>query len=185
MMMPRCGVPDIVNGRTRMNSAGKYNLDYAFYDGQPKWPLSKKVLNWGLLAGTRRDIIDPVSNYALLSWTGVTPFKFNFVDENVRGGDIAIGFVNKSSVLSEGALGFAFPPTFGTVYFNGNVNWSDGTAAPGTYDMGTAALHELGHALGLQHSSVEAAIMWPTLGSGVIKGLHDDDYQGMKALYGT
>jgi hypothetical protein len=46
MMVPQCGVPDIIEGRTRLNSAGKYKVNYELYYGELKWPLSKKVLNW-------------------------------------------------------------------------------------------------------------------------------------------
>jgi hypothetical protein len=46
MTMPRCGVPDILDGKTRMNAAGRNNIiEYAFFNGTPRWPLSKKVLN--------------------------------------------------------------------------------------------------------------------------------------------
>lgn len=36
----------------------------------------------------------------------------------------------------------------------------------------------LGHVLGLAHTSVENAAMFPTIKSGVTKGLADDDIQG-------
>ena len=39
-------------------------------------------------------------------------------------------------------------------------------AAPGVYDFLTVGLHELGHALGLAHSSVKGAVMWPYTGMG-------------------
>ncbi|WCJ19652.1 Metalloendoproteinase 5-MMP [Euphorbia peplus] len=38
MMKPRCGVPDIINGKTRMKSMGTNNISRSeFYDGKPKW----------------------------------------------------------------------------------------------------------------------------------------------------
>ncbi|XP_024443230.2 metalloendoproteinase 5-MMP [Populus trichocarpa] len=48
MMMPRCGVPDIIDGKTRMHAAGSYNIQYAYFDGAPKWPYTRGYLNWGL-----------------------------------------------------------------------------------------------------------------------------------------
>jgi len=44
MMKPRCGVPDIVDGKTRMKSAGSYNIDCAFFPGSPKGQKLRKYL---------------------------------------------------------------------------------------------------------------------------------------------
>ncbi|KAK1387309.1 hypothetical protein POM88_015487 [Heracleum sosnowskyi] len=50
-------------------------------------------------------------------------------------------------------------------------------------DLETVVLHEIGHLLGLDHSSMEDTIMYPSIPSGVVKDLHDDDVRGIKALY--
>ena len=42
--------------------------------------------------------------------------------------------------------------------------------------------HEIGHALGLGHSNVNGAIMWPYASLGN-PGLHSDDIAGINALY--
>lgn len=41
----------------------------------------------------------------------------------------------------------------------------------------------MGHALGLDHSNVEEAIMYPSYKSE-FKGLHEDDRKGIQSLYG-
>ncbi|KAJ6915011.1 hypothetical protein NC651_017098 [Populus alba x Populus x berolinensis] len=140
-MKPRCRVPDIVDGKTRMNSAGSYNIDYAFFPGSPKWPQTKKVLNWGYRPGTRRDVLNPLGKYYFKRWGDHLPFTFNFVDRNLRIADITIGF------LKNGQGGYGSPPTDGRVFFNVDLNWSFG-AAPGAIDFLKVGLHELGHALG-------------------------------------
>ncbi|KAK4858067.1 hypothetical protein QYF36_010475 [Acer negundo] len=192
MMMPRCGVPDIINGTTRMRSGYIFNqnnyfhVKYAFFPGQPKWPKGKKVLKYEFGEGTREDVKDPLGR-AASTWQPYTPFTFehfNVLDQS----DIRVSFKSRAHGDGKpfdgpgGILAHAFSPTDGRLHFDADENWAVG-AVPDAFDMQTVALHELGHILGLQHSSVQDAIMWPTLFAGKTKGLNDDDIQGIKALY--
>jgi hypothetical protein len=43
VIMPRCGMPDIIDVKTRMHAAGSYYIQYAYFDGAPKWPY---ILAW-------------------------------------------------------------------------------------------------------------------------------------------
>lgn len=60
MSKPRCGVADVVDGKTRMKSGKKVENQhrkinghfhtvshYAFFEGNPKWPYSKSHLTYG------------------------------------------------------------------------------------------------------------------------------------------
>lgn len=71
--------------------------------------------------------------------------------------------------------------------FNDNYNWSTSATTPsGQYDVESVMLHEFGHYLSLEHSSVPTAVMWPTIGSGVQKRtLSADDIAGILAIYGA
>ncbi|KAL8500031.1 hypothetical protein ACS0TY_019866 [Phlomoides rotata] len=60
--------------------------------------------------------------------------------------------------------------------------WVDGVV-PGRFDIQTVGLHELGHVLGLGHSTDHNAIMWPFTDIGSRKGLGEDDFKGIFALY--
>lgn len=54
------------------------------------------------------------------------------------------------------------------------------------FDIQSVACHELGHALGLDHSTVTGATMAPSVsaGSTANRSLHSDDAAGMQFLYG-
>ena len=81
-----------------------------------------------------------------------------------------------------GSIAHAFSPTDGRFHYDADEQWSV-EATPGVVSYETVALHEIGHLLGLEHSSVEGAIMWSKVRSEVIQGLHRDDIDGIKALY--
>ena len=69
----------------------------------------------------------------------------------------------------------------GNMHFDEDEDWSL-TGAGGTFDLETVALHEIGHLLGLAHSSDPNAIMYPTY-SGVRRSLGQDDLDGIRRLY--
>ena len=54
----------------------------------------------------------------------------------------------------------------------------------GSKSLLQVAVHEIGHALGLKHSSVQGAIMGPVYKTGTTVELGNDDIQGVQSLYG-
>ncbi len=63
--------------------------------------------------------------------------------------------------------------------------WTTGTSGINT-DLQSVATHEFGHALGLGHSAISAAVMYPSYTQGTNKRtLHADDIAGIIAIYGA
>ncbi|XP_047309563.1 metalloendoproteinase 5-MMP-like [Impatiens glandulifera] len=187
MVKPRCGFPDLVNGSLIKHGVKlvrdpfKSGLYYGY--GKPRW--SKLKLYWSVAPGTRSDAINPIT-YAFYSWQKVT--KFNFL-RSYGNTDIQISFTSYPSedyepfLRHSGIMAYSRLPPRGTLRFRADAPWTNGARAD-KMDIETIAVHELGHVLGLKHSIVPSAVMWPYSQSGVIKRkLHDDDIYAIQALY--
>ena len=72
------------------------------------------------------------------------------------------------------------------IRFYGNAwNWQDGPSSIGSgQDIQGVACHELGHALGLDHSSVNGATMYPYASGTADRSIAGDDSNGVRAIYG-
>ncbi|KAG8382260.1 hypothetical protein BUALT_Bualt05G0058300 [Buddleja alternifolia] len=188
LLLPRCGVADIINlNESRINNMPNNIVShYTFFPGEPKWPPTKRSLTYSFPIDTRKDIMHPISE-ATKEWANVTDFKFKYI-KNYDQADIKISFQYRDhgdGAPFDGPLGIlahAFAPNDGRLHFDGDERWVDGVKA-GELDLQTIGLHELGHILGLGHTSDPNAIMYPTTSSGVRRGLGQDDIDGIKELY--
>ncbi|KAG6386841.1 hypothetical protein SASPL_152017 [Salvia splendens] len=196
MTTPRCGVPDIVNGTNYMQprdnkhepSSSTFHIvsHYSFFQGNPRWPPSKTRLTYRFEANYPTSAIPPVAR-AFQKWDAATRFSFAQVPTN-QFSDLVIGFFRGNHGDGYpfdgrgGTLAHAFAPTDGRFHYDADESWSIGSV-PGSFDLETLALHEIGHLLGLDHSSVSAAIMFPTFSDGEVKNLHPDDIEGIRVLY--
>ncbi|XP_069615302.1 collagenase 3-like isoform X1 [Ranitomeya imitator] len=180
MKKPRCGVPDVQR--------------FSHFPGKPKWQktsLTYRVVNY------TPDITDSEVDYAIAQalglWSEVTPLNFRQIYTGE--GDIMISFGYKDHgdfFPFDGPLGIlahAFSPSNGIggdTHFDEDETWTLGHQG---VNMFLVALHELGHALGLEHSRYEQAIMYPTLSDNAFVDptkfkLFKDDVAGIQALYG-
>jgi hypothetical protein len=97
-------------------------------------------------------------------------------------------FPSGSTTLAQTTYWYSIPSgniTECDCVFNANKTWSTAAVTPpGQFDVETVMLHEFGHYLSLDHSSVPA-VMQPSVSSGTQRRvLTADDINGIIAIYG-
>nr|XP_057943361.1 macrophage metalloelastase-like [Doryrhamphus excisus] len=180
MSRPRCGFTDL----------DKYK--YGHFDGQPKW--DKNVITYRITEYTpdlSQSYVDAAIGKALEVYSAVIPLDFKKIDSGTA--DIMIKFKghNHGDFApfdgEGGVLAHAFSPgegRGGDTHFDDDERW---TLTSSGVNLFLVAAHEFGHALGLSHSKVKTALMYPTYQYTDTEGyvLPDDDKQGVQALYGV
>ncbi|KAL9970686.1 hypothetical protein ACROYT_G023097 [Oculina patagonica] len=189
MRKPRCGVPDVEDGTFKSRKR-------RFSVFGSKW--SKTHLTYYLKHGQDlpRATQEQVIKRALQYWSEVSPLTFSRSYDPSRA-DLKMSFGPGSHEGTEaentcgypfdgegGVLAHAFAPSDGRLHFDEAEKFTDLT------DEGTnllyVAVHEIGHNLGLRHSSVRDAVMYPSyLGYKPDLKLHSDDIAGIQSLYGS
>jgi len=101
-------------------------------------------------------------------------------------GDIRIGAIAFDG--PGGTLAHAYQPGTDAEFLNGSIagdiHIDNSEDWIGTFDLATVLLHEIGHALGLEHSNAPGSVLNPFY-NGVNLTLSDDDIAGIQFLYGA
>ncbi|XDV54536.1 hypothetical protein PO909_022809 [Leuciscus waleckii] len=165
MKKPRCGVPDVATNK-----------------------LTYKIVNY--TPDMSKAEVDDSIKRALQVWADVTPLRFTRIYRGTA--DIMISFATKNhgDIFPfdgpGGVLAHAFAPSSGLA---GDAHFDDDDffsfRSSRGYVLFLVAAHEFGHSLGLAHSNVPGALMFPTYSfkdPGRFS-LPSDDIIGIQSLY--
>lgn len=116
-------------------------------------------------------------------WARLSLLTFTEVD-NRRDADIELAWSSRGPELGYmgDVLAYAtLPRDGGDVFFDDSEPWGifDGSE----FDLFLVATHEIGHALGLDHSAIPNALMYPVI-NRLTTGITEDDAAAIQALYG-
>lgn len=186
MTKPRCGLKDKhdfdedkVRRKKRFATFGspwmKHNLTYAVHT----YPSKKDLL---------RAAVDEELEKSLAVWSAVTELNFLLVPSNMSA-DITVTFASRAHgdpMPFDGrgmVLAHTFASPVGTVHFDDDEPWTIRKYTG--QNLLYIAVHEFGHALGLDHSNVMESVMYPLAAMyDPAFRLHREDIQYIQALYG-
>ncbi|XP_058772347.1 metalloendoproteinase 1-like [Vicia villosa] len=166
---PRCGVADIVNETSSFKPWWTGNeLKYGFH---PKNKVSNNVKS------LFQDAFNRWSNVTGLNFTETVVFnksniRIGFLNFDGKGGMVGGSYINNNNNV-------------GIMFFDLKEQWvNKSDIKKDEVDLESAVMHQIGHLLGLEHSSVEESIMYPiVLPKQKIELVNDDDLKKIQQIY--
>ncbi|XP_029958969.1 matrix metalloproteinase-17b [Salarias fasciatus] len=202
MSSPRCSLPDQVDtstpadgpdGRMRRRRRRRRRAVSMWTRRNINWRLRSHPSSSHLSRETVRSLVF----YALRVWAEPTPLEFHEVG-SPEAADLQIDFLHGYHGDGYpfdgvgGAVGHAFfpsdPTRAGGVHLDAEEEWAFRQPASEGTDLFTVLVHELGHALGLAHSSSRHSVMRPyyqgPAGDPLLYRLGAQDLEHITQLYG-
>lgn len=163
---------------------------YYLVSGQ-RWSDGKAVMYFEDLSSSMNN----QANYAASDWNSQLQNYFSFRKTSTNK-DNAVTYAPLSGT-SQNALAITspwiysldssgwYPIAKAPVTINNKYQWdtSSNSCASNKYHLRSTLRHEFGHVLGLEHSGISSACMYPTMGPGEILPLTSDDINGAKSIY--
>ncbi|XP_072165170.1 matrix metalloproteinase-18-like [Diadema setosum] len=186
MNLPRCGRPDVEKDTTVSARKRRYTATKGY-----KWP--NKDLKWRLDGSYKIHSLNEILRSAFKLWSDSSSLNFTEVTNPAVDVEIVMDFVRgdhgdgSNFDGRNGVLAHAFFPSpddiGGDVHFDKDEQFTHERASG--INLLQVATHELGHSLGLGHSSTSGAVMAPYYsGYDPSFKLHNDDIAGIRSLYG-
>lgn len=176
--LPEAGTEELAISKYRAISQwSKLDINYVFVNDTTK-----------LEGDSERELI----RQAFGLWAGETPLTFTEVSSEAEA-DIVVGwasgdhgdgdpFDGPGDILAHASFPNPYDDSQVFLHFDEDERWVNSDSA--NVDLLTVAAHEIGHTLGLAHSSDPNALMYPSY-RGPHRFLDSDDIAGAQSLYGV